>query len=1202
MVNDMNIQFRKFGTLASVSLLVLFSSLSAYGAPGTLPSKPLYNSSKSVDPNVFITTDDSGSMLWEVIYKQTNTSFKDDQGRPYVNKTYIQTLIPDWGSNVIPTLKVNDATDTTWIFYHPDVNKLYYNYDLDYEPWPGVDASGTLLYNDALPTAVRKDPNSTSNTKNIVDSSASNFFQPVFCTWVKDNNTNGLDETDDHKCIEIKDDGTEFPSGRTYQEEINNYANWMQYYRTRELAANNALGSVVNATVNARMGIRYINHGHKIDLISMSDSNNKQKLLDNIYTHETLNDGTPLRTALQATGEMFKDSKNYLPKDEGGECQQNFNILMTDGYWNGSDPSGIGNEDGNNNTDFDGGSYADIYSNKLADVAMYYYENDLISDDILDDKVPTSIGFDLAPHQHLVNYTVAFGLTGLLDQDADPTAEKFVWPEAKSNQVSTLDDLKHAAYNSRGLYLSADNPQNLLDSLLAAIMNITERTTIASAAAVTSSRLTTDSTVYLAEYNSVQWRGSVLAHKIKIDPSTNEPVATGELSAEPVWDAAEVLTKRDISSDPRTIITYDKANKTGIPFKWDDNNDPLTNAMKDDLRTYCSTAIVNETPVATGNCINHLGSIYCPVTKAEYDICKKSSTHYKTGKKKNNNLVYYCLDPDAANNGTPVENLSCATQSDDIAKSKLEYLRGDRSKEGTDFRIRASLLGDIVNSGPIYVQAPNMSYPDVAPFPTDAPYSSFKASKKSRKAVVYAGSNDGMFHAFDATEAAANATSTAGREIMAYIPSYLFSTEANKGLHYLSNKQYLHQFYNDLPATVADAYISSGWKTLLIGGQRAGGRGYFALDITTPENFSSSIATTPLWEFSSQDDADLGYSYSRAQVGMLNDGTWVTIFGNGYNSTGTGEAQLFVVKLSGPSGANGEWVEGTDYVKITTGASTVDAPLADTNGLGTPALADLDENDTLDRAYAGDLKGNLWVFDLSGGFSQIALAYSTPLFNTGGEPITIKPILATHPTQPKTGNEPNLMVYFGSGQFLIDTDPQDTASVNHFYGVWDNGQSASTLTSANLVAQTWSHTAGSVPSDNPVDYTDGAYGWAIQLSIAGERSITDAAVRGSAVIFNTTVPASSPCTLEGLGYRYAVDLTSGSFPTEPVLDLNNDNIINEDDMVTDGSNIPPVSTLSDFPTPNTFTDELVFSGKEPDSIAGLLKPKTGRLSWQELLK
>ena len=85
-------------------------------------------------------------------------------------------------------------------------------------------------------------------------------------------------------------------------------------------------------------------------------------------------------------------------------CQKNFGVVtFTDGFWNGGNP-GVGDVDG------------DGIGNRLADVAMEFYNRDL--DTSLDDIVPVD-AFDTNTAQHLVSYTIAFGLEGALDDTDD---------------------------------------------------------------------------------------------------------------------------------------------------------------------------------------------------------------------------------------------------------------------------------------------------------------------------------------------------------------------------------------------------------------------------------------------------------------------------------------------------------------------------------------------------------------------------------------------------------------------------------------------------------------------------------------------------------------------------------------------------------------------------------------------------------------
>ncbi len=1185
---------RKINTAALVGLLSVSSAFNAYAAPGVLPTIPIYDTNPGVEPNVFFTVDDSGSMDWELIFKQGVTGIPTDQGLPIINGDRRRYMMPTWENNLVPRLSQDP---NSWIFRNFQANPVYYNSELVYEPWRGyTDDNETIrMYENANPEKVREHPDKTNGTIDITKNVASRYL-PTFCLWDGDTNANGgIDPADDHTCVEIKPGNeAQFPSGRTYEDEILNFANWMQYYRKREYAAKQAIGSVIQAADKARMGMRLINTGQIKGLTSMTDVSSKRDLLNKYYADNS-SGGTPLRSRLQYVGEMFRSPGAILPQSEGGECQQNFNILMTDGYWNGGTPSGIGNDDGDNDTIFDGtgedenvdaGNFGDSQSDTLADVAMYYYENDLSG---LANKVPTTADVDLANHQHLVNYTIAFGLTGTLDPDSDPDADGFTWPNVTGNTDTTLDDLWHAAYNSRGLFLSADNSEVLLDSLLTAVADITDRETTAAAAAVTSAKLTTDTVVFLAEYNTSGWRGDIEAYKI-ID------FDTGELAAAPEWSAGQALADRADPVGSREIITYDNATVgDGVPFQWDS----LTEPMQKDLRTSCTNlnAMLDPPP---GSCILQFNKYYCPVTKTYYqDVCDDGLTTGPWWDRK-----YYCYDPDASEDGPSPANCETDTSADK-GKARLAFIRGDDSNEGAgyDFRERLDskqqnriLLGDIVNSGPVYVGAPALNIPDGGLFPSggDA-YSQFKKAKENRLGVVYAGSNDGMFHAFDERD---------GKELFAYIPSYLFSTDDQRGLHYLTEKRYKHMFYNDLTSTVADVYTNtgagSGWRTVLIGGQRAGGRGYFALDVTDPATFSEdNAASMVMWEMSSEDDPDLGYSYSRPQVGMMNDGTWVAIFGNGYNSDGDGKAKLFIVSLSG--GVDGVWEEGTDYFKITAGTN---GTKADPNGLGTPALADLDGNGTIDRAYAGDLNGDMWVFDLSSGFGSFATEADYRLFTTAGKrPITTRPILSFHPTEPLVagGNEPNLMVFFGSGQWLI-ADDKTTTDDEWFYGVWDKG--VADLTPANLVEQTFrtGFDPFRVLTNNEVDYTVSDYGWRIQLDISGERSVTNPAVRGNVVLFNSTIPTTGPCSSGGYGYRFAVDIATGGSPEEPVLDIDKDGEIDKDDTLNTDGDVPAADYLSTLPTDNTFTDKVGYTGKDPFAIDELNTPQLGRFSWQELLQ
>lgn len=1136
-------------SLARIIAAALFTAMplqQGHAAPGNLPAAPLFLST-IVEPNVFFTLDDSGSMDFGPMVR-TDTGLSTLQGMPavdgqwraYYTPTFTHLYKEAWGIYTLPPSNGTDsAWDNGWVARNHLSNPNYYNPNLTYRPWPGTNADGTPMYVDADPTAALEHPDFPSGEK--VDltinhsytegaKSTTTFWIPTYHVWSDSDSDGVVEYTDAHKEIKIL-------AGTA---EMQNFANWFQYYRSRMNVTKAVIGDTINNTDAARMGGRMINTGQLDDVATMSDVANKRDLLSKLYAFVTPAQGTPLRGALKDTGDYFMISNGtgpILPAADGGECQQNFNILMTDGFWNGNTPN-IGNADadgaagdtifdGDKVQSNDGGNYADGESNTLADVAMRNYETDLRPD--LADKVPTQATVDEAEHQHLVNFSVGFGVTGTLPASADPLANGFAWPIPVADTSTTIDDLWHAAYNGRGKFLSAQNPLQLRSALSAAITDISERTGTAAAVAVNSARLSTESVVYLAQFNSNRWQGNLLAFPI-ID------LDTGELAATPKWDAASNLNGRDFSANPRKVFTYNNLPtvRDGVPFQWAN----LSLDMQTDLKT------------------NAIGGI----------------------------------DPDAT------------------GQARLEYLRGDRSNEGTGlfFRERLSLLGDIVNSGPVFVGEPALSWPDYAPFPNNSagqvPYSDFKnGTAKNRQKMVYVGANDGMLHGFDDSD---------GKEVFAYVPGLFASSNIGEGLHYLTEPNYVHRFYVDETPTLSDVYISSGssveWHTVLIGAVRSGARGLFALNVTDPALYANETNADKigLWEFSSADDIDLGYTFSRPFIGLANNGKWVAIFGNGYNDLGSGEASLYIVDIE--AGADGTWAPG-DYWKITTGIGS----MTDRNGLATPALADIDGNGTVDRVYAGDLKGNMWAFDLgSTNASQWGVAYTSgstpvPLFTAPtGQQITAKPVLAKHPTQPDSSspsNAPNIMVYFGTGQYLVDAD-KTSVGTQSFFGVWDTGDDG--LTQADLIEQTFDATfAVKVLTRNPVDYSVD-HGWWFDFEESGERSVTAPIARGDTVFFNTFVPVDDPCSVGGFGFKYAVDMATGGSPLEPTFDSNGDGVINEYDTVSNGadtSTLVAVKQEGFLPEP-VFIEDLAFTAETATKVKKLKDVPAGRFSWQELIQ
>ena len=1170
----------------------------------SLSTSPLFLGT-SVEPNVFFLSDDSGSMDWDIMTL-------GNQGRmSLVGATQTKTfsyVLPAADNNygfessngrILPSEESVQATANmpadaygVWRGRFSGFNVMYYNPEITYTPWSGVDGAGNPFGNIG-PLAAPLDPfNTSSPTVNLTalwtweaddvprttsgneDIIVTNYYPARYYTWTDSDSDGVVDADDAHTRIEIKPGNAPFvhasgdrgdcanPLSCTYAEEIQNFANWFSYNRRREATAKNAIGNVIGNASNARMGYATLHNNSGVNNIQIASMNtdpvsgNKRTLVDGLYNTQSSN-GTPLRQNLRdvgryyecVSGNLFGVSGSGCPildAASGGTCQQNFTVLMTDGFYNGSSPS-LGNKDGDANTAFDGPPFADGVSDTLADVAMHYYERDLSA--TLANQVPVTGGVDNASHQHMVTYTVAFGVTGELDPfgdktpadatDTDPNDPGFNWTNPFSGSSAQqnarrIDDLWHAAYDGRGVFLGAQNPTDLSRSLSEAISNITDRTGAASTVALNSASLSTDTRIFQARFSSSEWSGQLRA--IPIDPDGN----LGSL----LWDAGELLKTQAAFggwSTNRPIITSDGT--TGVPFRWAN----LSGAQQAAL------------------------------------------------------------------------NKNAAGTFDGFGSQRVDYLRGDTSNENVlpyNFRFRLDdfKLGDIIHSAPVFVGAPPFLYSDTI---ESVPYSTFRASQNTRIPMVYVGANDGMLHGFDAET---------GEERIAFVPSKVYPT-----LSALTDPAYLHQYYVDGSPTAGDAFYNGAWHTVIVGTLRSGGQGIFALDITDPSTFSEADAVnTVMWQFSDADDTDMGYTFGEATIAKMQNGQWVAIVGNGYNNTENdgnqsflGEAVLYIIDIE----------TGTLIKKISTQhgmAQSFDGTTP--NGLTSPAAVDVDGDFIADLIYAGDLQGNMWKFDVQDSnpnnwdVASAAGPTPKPLFiakdaSNVPQPITVRPQVSQHPD-----GEGGFMVFFGTGQYMETGDNSSTPpqQVHSFYGIWDQKGIASgnhtTVANTELRVQTIGTTTFSgqivrTISDNPIDIwgpgTGEFMGWRVDLPLTAEKVVSNPLLRTERVIFSTLVPSDQPCDVGGTSWLMELNFQNGGPPNFSVFDLNDDGIFNDNDKATGqvvvgidpGLGIMPQPVILDDPAHNRELKIVTGTSGDVKGVAnnpGPLDPASGRRSWRQL--
>ncbi|MDQ6639121.1 MAG: PilC/PilY family type IV pilus protein [Pseudomonadota bacterium] len=744
--------------------------------------------------------------------------------------------------------------------------------------------------------------------------------------------------------------------------------------------------------------------------------------------------------------------------------------------------------------------------NSLADVSQYYYKTDLrsglfgtiaMTNDPLNGGVPPAGSGpedDNAPHQHMTTFVVALGVSGTLNYRPDyftattgdfaeirtgPTKNWPIWPDPTLTYVNpddynnpkSIDDYWHTAVNGRGRYFAATDPTSVIEGLADALAKIDDRLASGTADSVSTLQPTAGNNfAYSTSYKSGVWEGDVEARLI--DPATGVPGA-------PIWKAKDLLGPRELAAcDSRQI--YLLRGNVLANFTWNTK-----------LCVFGTPTLVPDGLLGPEQLDFGLGS-----------LSQLSQWAFMTSAQKT------------------------AAQDDGLLVS---FIRGQRANEGFQigsatkfFRKRGAgvvgegILGDIVDSQPVYVGQPFADY-------HENDYTTFKATP--RTPMLYVGANDGMLHAFYASVDLLDSPALHGQEAWAVIPSAVLPN-----LYKLADDNYKrdgHQFYVDATPAVGDVWTSgTGWRTILVGGLGAGGKGYYALDVSSP-----GALPTPLWEFKQDpgtcpaastsilaggmySDCNIGLTFGKPIITKL-AGEWVVILTSGYNNnngvSGDGGGYVYVLRA----------LTGELKYKIATGVGSAGTPsgLAQLNNF----VDNVDIDNTTLRAYGGDVLGNIWRFDFTT-LSATLLGTAKDASNVI-EPITIRPELAEIDGKP--------FVLVGTGRLLGASDVTDTQKQS-VYGLRDPLTAGpgplypDPLRDAlrpMKIAQT-GLLAGAVRT---VSCTGSAgdcarnAGWVLDLPEAGERVNVEMKLVLGSLVFASNVPGLVPCSVGGHSWFNQVD-------------------------------------------------------------------------------
>lgn len=680
------------------------------------------------------------------------------------------------------------------------------------------------------------------------------------------------------------------------------------------------------------------------------------------------------------TAETLVDIKTYFedPSATLGpiqyECQKSFVVILSDGYPTRDQniPAYIGDWDGDGN---EPGTCTSIGSpdpdtqnctDYMDDVAGYMSTHDH--------------RIDLDGPQNVFTYVVGFTIDAPLLQDT--------------------------ATNGNGLFLTANNMEQLQSALKSVLLDIILRMSAGSAVSLAPSDTQQGARLFRTKYFPGGWQGFVEA----FDWPFTEP------DPKPLWEAGALL--KDIDPALRTIYT----SVTGTPVEFTEVN-----------------------------------------TDALY-----------------------------ASMGTPQGQATSEV---------INWTRGDEVKNGTKpYRSHNKwLLGDVVDSSPVVVGAP-------ASFSFDPDHATFVLAWENRREMVYFGANDAMLHALDGAT---------GVEQWAYIPE----TQLPK-LASIADSAYCHLYSVNLTPRIKDLKINGAWKTVLFGGMREGGDGYFALDVTDPDNADL------LWDI---DLPGLNGSWSDPVFANV---PWssnpVMIVGSGPDDT---TFRSLVVMLDTGDGS----VLWGNQLNVHT----------EINMSSSPAIVDFDLDGLTDVAYLNDLSGKVWRVDLSAFPPTVSLLFDND------QPIMAPPVLTVDYNN-------DVFLFFGTGRYLDTPDFLDT-SQQTFYALFDD-HSLTTLTRNDLVDQTTTISA----------ITNADKGWFVDL-VQGprERVAETAAIVAEIVYVTSFAPAGTLCKAGGFSWLYSFKFRNGAgydgddddyndttdnrvedigegISSNPVVDIDNEEVIVQD--------------------------------------------------------
>jgi type IV pilus assembly protein PilY1 len=300
-------------------------------------------------------------------------------------------------------------------------------------------------------------------------------------------------------------------------------------------------------------------------------------------------------------------------------------------------------------------------------------------------------------------------------------------------------------------------------------------------------------------------------------------------------------------------------------------------------------------------------------------------------------------------------------------------------------------------------------------------------------------------------------------------------------------------------------------------------------------------------------------------------------------------------------------------------SGVIDTDLDFSNGLSTPRPVDVDGDGNVDLIYAGDIKGNLWRFDVR----NLNAVTVNKIFKTlDKQPIYTAPVVTKLPAAskqlcPEGKLNECWMVSFGTGELYNSLSSTNIKNIvtQAFYGIYDIGDTGTgaLVLDSQLVPQTistlttFTGASSRSISNNPVAYgptKTGVRGWKLTLSAAEHTSANPILMNGR-VIFASARPTGAPnaACAPGDGWLTVMDIAQGSSNDSSSIGVpltGNIEIISQASRTSDINTIFLPSALAPLPA-NTMTKYCPpGTSCTPDKKNLIMPTISGRMSWREV--